>query len=160
MTSLSMFRDGVPPYAYVQLPRLMTQQKYDISADLTMPANDDALALGNFMTSLTLSTLSNKTLAHIRRPVRQSLFNLYSFSYSFRKTIALPPKSWFFLGKPSQVNIKVPLLQSFITTTPNVAASVEIGRRDSWSTLGPGYGREVSIVSASLQGLAVPHGVR
>jgi hypothetical protein len=41
-----------------------------------------------------------------------------------------------------------------------MVAAVEIGRRDGWTTLGLGHGREVSIVSASLIGLAVPHGIR
>jgi hypothetical protein len=56
--------------------------------------------------------------------------------------------------------MNVPLLDSFITTSSNLAATVEIGRADSWSTIGTGQGREVNILFASLQGLAIPHGIR
>lgn len=51
------------------LPSLVAQQRYDISLHLTVPATESNYALGNFMTSLTLSTSSNKTLTSIRRPV-------------------------------------------------------------------------------------------
>lgn len=52
------------------------------------------------------------------------------------------------------------MLESFIAGTPRVVASVEIGRRDGWTTLGRGEGREVSIMSASVRGLIVHHGIR
>jgi hypothetical protein len=66
----ALCRDGVPPYARVELPRLMLQQIYAISLDLQLPTTEMNLALGNFMTSLVVLTLKNKTLAHVRRPVR------------------------------------------------------------------------------------------
>ncbi|KAF9527807.1 putative adipose-regulatory protein-domain-containing protein [Crepidotus variabilis] len=139
------YGDGVPPYAYAHLPGLMTQQRYAVSVDLTMPATEANLALGNFMTSVTFSTLSNTTLAYVRRPVR---------------TMAPPPKSGWVFGKSAIINVKLPLLDSFITSTSSVAASIEIGRRDGWKSLGNGEGREVSVLAASIRGLAVPHGVR
>jgi len=37
---------------------------------------------------------------------------------------------------------------------------VEIGRRARWTSLGKGEGREISIVSASVRGLVVHHGIR
>jgi len=55
--------------------------------------------------------------------------------------------------------MNVPLLDYFVSAS-NLAATVEIGRADSWSTIGTGQGREVNILSASLKGLAIPHGIR
>ncbi|CAA7259917.1 unnamed protein product [Cyclocybe aegerita] len=137
------YGDGISPYAFAQLPRLATQQKYDISADLVLPYIESNTMLGNFMTSLTLSTTTNKTLAYVRRAA-----------------IALPARSSFIFPKPITARVTVPLLHSFISSTPNVVAHIEIGRRDGWTTLGNGQGREVSIAQASLRGLAVPHGIR
>lgn len=65
------FSDGRPPYALVSLPKLVSQQPYDVSLHLTIPATDSNYALGNFMTTLTISTPSNQTLASVRRPVSQ-----------------------------------------------------------------------------------------
>jgi hypothetical protein len=61
--------DGVPPYAHVELPRLVLQQRYAISVDLQLPATEMNLALGNFMMSLLVLSSKNKTLAYVRRPV-------------------------------------------------------------------------------------------
>ena len=63
------FSDGLPPYAEVSLPLLVSQQAYGIALHLSIPATESNFALGNFMTTLTLSTTSNKTLTSIRRPV-------------------------------------------------------------------------------------------
>lgn len=52
------------------------------------------------------------------------------------------------------------MLESFIPGKANLDVAVEVGRRDGWRTLGAGEGREVSVLSASLRGLAVPHGIR
>ena len=68
----SFTSDGIPPYAYVALPKLNFRQRHDISVDLLVPFTSSNLLLGNFMTSLTLTTSSNKTLAHVRRPVRSA----------------------------------------------------------------------------------------
>lgn len=61
--------DGLPPYGEVSIPHLRAQQPYDISAHFVVPASESNVVLGNFMTSLTLSTTSNQTLASVRRPV-------------------------------------------------------------------------------------------
>jgi hypothetical protein len=61
--------DGIPPYAEVALPKLVAQQPYDISLHLVIPATEPNFALGNFMTTLKLATVSNETLITIRRPV-------------------------------------------------------------------------------------------
>ncbi|KAF9475635.1 hypothetical protein BDN70DRAFT_883523 [Pholiota conissans] len=137
------YGDGIAPYAYVEIPHLIPGQRYDIGLDLALPFMESNIALGNFMTTLTLSTTNNKTLNYVRRPA-----------------IALPPRSLlpFFTSTIARMN--VPLIESFIASKSDVFAAVEIGRRDGWTTLGTGQGREVSVVSASLTGLAVPHGIR
>lgn len=56
--------------------------------------------------------------------------------------------------------MNVPLLESFVPTSSNLGATVQIGRADSWTTIGVGQGREVNIQFASLRGLVVPHGIR
>jgi hypothetical protein len=61
--------DGISPYAQVPLPALVAEQQYDITLMLEIPATESNYALGNFMTSLTLTTASNKTLSSIRKPV-------------------------------------------------------------------------------------------
>lgn len=52
------------------------------------------------------------------------------------------------------------MLDSFEAGSSNLFARVEIGRHDGWKMLGAGEGRELSVISASLRGLIVPHGIR
>ncbi|KAF7339776.1 hypothetical protein MVEN_01894000 [Mycena venus] len=137
------YGDGVPPYAQETLPPLVAQQRYDFSLQFQVPNVDTTYALGNFMTTLTLSTRSNKTLASIRRP-----------------TIAIPPRVSFYSRTPAVIDITVPLLTAFAPGSKHVVATVEIGRRDNWKSLGNEQGREVSVVSASLRGVVVHHGIR
>jgi len=54
----------------------------------------------------------------------------------------------------------VPLLESFETGSSSLFARVEIGRHDHWKLLGAGQGQELSVISASLHGIAIPHGIR
>ena len=150
----------MPPYAHVELPQLMLQQKYAISVDLQLPATEMNLALGNFMASLLVLSSKNKTLAYVRRPVcAVSLRTLELNQFDQKAIILEPPSSWLY-GKPRTIRMNVPLLDSFVTTSSNLAATVDIGRTDSWATVGTGQGREVNIVFASLKGLAIPHGIR
>ncbi|OCH96036.1 hypothetical protein OBBRIDRAFT_702409, partial [Obba rivulosa] len=140
------YGDGLPPYAEVYLPNLRAQQPYDISAHLVVPASESNVVLGNFMTSLTLSTLSNQTLVSVRRPA-----------------IILPPSSnplSFLYNKPGTINIQIPLLYSFVPGTTRLNAQVELGRRDQWKTIGNGEGREVSVISALLRGVVIHKGLR
>ncbi|KAG6832285.1 hypothetical protein H0H92_003518 [Tricholoma furcatifolium] len=67
--------DGSPPHAMITILDLIPQQRYDISVHLSIPAIESNFALGNFMTSLTMSTPSNKTLASVRRPVSHWFVN-------------------------------------------------------------------------------------
>lgn len=61
--------DGLPPYAEVQLASFNPAQPYDISLQLVVPTTQSNYNLGNFMTTLTLSDRSNKTLITVRKPV-------------------------------------------------------------------------------------------
>ncbi|KAJ7293435.1 hypothetical protein C8J57DRAFT_1269048 [Mycena rebaudengoi] len=137
------YGDGTPPYAQANLPLLVAQQRYDISLQLQVPNVDANYALGNFMTTLTLSTHSNKTLISIRRPA-----------------IVIPPRVAFYSRSPSLIKVEVPLLDSYATGASYVIANVEVGRRDGWKSLGRAEGRELSVVSASLRGVVVHHGIR
>ncbi|EGO05179.1 hypothetical protein SERLA73DRAFT_174147 [Serpula lacrymans var. lacrymans S7.3] len=140
------YGDGVPPYAEILLPYLSAQQPYDISLHLEVPATESNFALGNFMTTLTLSTPTNRTLTSIRRPY-----------------IALPPSSGYipFFSSPARlVDMDIPLLLSYVTGVSRVIAKIELGRRDGWKSIGTGEGRELSVVSASLRGIVRRHGIR
>jgi len=66
---ITLPRDGQPPYARASLPPLVPHQRYDISVQFIIPAVESNFALGNFMTSLTLTTPSNQTLTSVRQPV-------------------------------------------------------------------------------------------
>jgi len=139
------YGDGIPPYAEASLPNLIPRQRYDISLHLVVPAVVTNFALGNFMTTLRLSTVSNQTLTYIRRPA-----------------IALPPTSRIPLlsSRPSLVGMEVPLLTSYAADTTQVVANVALGRVDGWRSLGSGEGREISVLSASLKGVIKHHGIR
>ncbi|KAJ6621590.1 hypothetical protein B0H10DRAFT_2016555 [Mycena sp. CBHHK59/15] len=128
---------------YGDTPNLVPQQRYDISLHLQVPNIESNYALGNFMTALTLSTRSNKTLVSIRRPA-----------------IVIPPRLSFFSTSPAVINVDVPLLSSYASSSSYVIAIVEIGRRDSWKSLGKAEGRELSVASASIRGVVVHHGIR
>ncbi|EAU92690.1 hypothetical protein CC1G_01735 [Coprinopsis cinerea okayama7 len=141
------YGDGVTPYAQISIHNLHSQQRYDVSLHLKVPATESNFQLGNFMTTLTLTTMNNATLATVRRPA-----------------IAIEPNpsgwwAWFF-GKPNVINIDVPLLSAFVPGNSRIQGHVQVGRFDQWKSIGSGQGRELSILSASLRGLAVPHGIR
>ncbi|KAJ7099608.1 putative adipose-regulatory protein-domain-containing protein [Mycena crocata] len=137
------YGDGVAPYAHATLPTLVAQQRYDISLQLQVPNVDANYALGNFMTTLTLATRANKTIVSIRRPA-----------------IVLPPRIAFYSRAPATLDVHVPLLVTYATGASHVIARVEVGRVDHWKSLGSGQGRELSIVTASLRGVVVHHGIR
>ncbi|KAK2461650.1 hypothetical protein APHAL10511_006113 [Amanita phalloides] len=136
------YGDASQPYAQVLLPSLVLQQRYDISVQLVVPLTEPNLALGNFMTSLSLSTPSNKTLISVRRP-----------------TLILPQVS-FFSSKPSFIKLDVPLLKAYLPSASKLVANVKLGRKDGWTSLGRGEGREVSILEAHIRGATVHHGIR
>ncbi|KAL1707389.1 hypothetical protein EV121DRAFT_256036 [Schizophyllum commune] len=137
------YGDGVQPYAQAQIPSLVSSQPYDISLHLIVPASPSNLALGNFMTELALTTLSNGTVLSVRRPA-----------------IATPPRSFFLFSTSLTTEISVPLLAAFTPGLTDLIASVTIGRKDNWRSIGAGEGRELSVLSATLQGTVVHQGVR
>ncbi|TDL28592.1 hypothetical protein BD410DRAFT_781103 [Rickenella mellea] len=140
------YGDGLPPYANMLLPRLNTKQPYDITLHLNVPASADNLAIGNFMTSLSLRTSSNVTLVDVRRP-----------------SLILPPNRRFIpltiSSLPKLIEHEVPLLSSFVPRTPSVIALIEIGRRDGWKSVGHGEGRELSVWTAYIRGKIRPSGI-
>ncbi|CAL1695534.1 unnamed protein product [Somion occarium] len=140
------YGEGPPPYAVIALSNMVAKQPYDISLHLSVPATDSNYALGNFMSTLTLVTPANKTLTSIRRPA-----------------IVLPP-SWAslsFLYSPSgNIELKIPLLSNFQSSSSNVIARVELGRQDYWKSIGKGEGRELTVSSALLRGVVVNKGLR
>ncbi|TFK56956.1 hypothetical protein OE88DRAFT_1803584 [Heliocybe sulcata] len=143
------YGDGPVPYAEAYLPALVPAQPYDISLHLTVPASESNYALGNFMSSLTLTTPANQTLAYVRRPA-----------------LVLPPSSRlplpipFFSADPTTTSVHLHLLSSYVSGTRNVLAKVELGRKDAWKSIGKGEGRELTVMSASLRGVVVHKGVR
>lgn len=54
----------------------------------------------------------------------------------------------------------MPLLKAYLSGTPKLIAVVELGRKDAWKSLGGGGGREVSVLTAHIQGATVHHGIR
>ncbi|KAG1716006.1 hypothetical protein ID866_1171 [Astraeus odoratus] len=138
------YGDGIPPYAELLLPELSASHPYDVSLHLVLPASDANFGLGNFMTSLTLATPSNKTLTTVRRPA-----------------IVLPPRGRaFFSSPPYLIDLEVHLLTSYVPGTSKVSARVDIGRRDEWRKLGGGECRELSVVTAFLKGVVQYRGIR
>ncbi|KAG1870994.1 hypothetical protein C8R48DRAFT_697337 [Suillus tomentosus] len=137
------YGDGTSPYAEISLPSLVPSQLYDISMHLVIPASEANFALGNFMTTLTLSTPSNRTLTSIRKPA-----------------IVLPPTKSRVWSSPKLVNLDILFLESHAPGASRVIARVELGRRDGWRALGNGEGRELSVFSAFLRGAVKHHGIR
>ncbi len=156
----SGFSDGQSPYASTFLPALTTQQPYDISIRLTVPATETNVALGNFMASLRLASASNnKTLVSVRRPVSLIAVGHICFLTAIQ-AIVIPPRSTLFSVKPSTTTIDILLLPSYIPSGSHIEATVQLGRQDSWKTLGSGEGREVAVFDAYLYGVVVQQGIR
>ncbi|KAG2369475.1 putative adipose-regulatory protein-domain-containing protein [Suillus spraguei] len=137
------YGDGTSPYAEISLPSLAASQPYDISMHLIIPASEANFALGNFMTTLTLSTPSNRTLASVRKPA-----------------IVLPPSKSRIWSSPKLVSLDILFLESHVPGASRVIARVELGRRDGWKALGNGEGRELSVFSAFLRGTVKRRGIR
>jgi hypothetical protein len=76
------------------------------------------------------------------------------------KAIVIPPRVSFYSSTPAVINVHVPLLTAHAPGASLVVATVEVGRRDHWKSLGNEQGRELSVVAASLRGAVVHHGIR
>ncbi|KAM5531877.1 hypothetical protein V8D89_014431 [Ganoderma adspersum] len=140
------YGDGGIPHAELALWNVVPNQAYDISLHLVVPANEANIALGNFMASLTLSSPSNTTIADVRKPA-----------------IVLPqylaPWSYFY-NRPGTVDLDIPMLNDFVVGTSRATAKIALGRRDHWKTLGEGHGRELAVLSGSIRGVVIYHGIR
>ncbi|KAI0036639.1 hypothetical protein K488DRAFT_28500, partial [Vararia minispora EC-137] len=136
------YGDGLQPYAEALLPTMSLVDPYDIFLHLTMPATQANYDLGNFMASLSLNISRSRNLITVRKPV-----------------ILLPPASSIF-SKPKTASLTVPLLTEYIAGSSKAIARVELGRKDHWKNLGPGQGREVSVLAVTLEGVLKYHGIR
>ncbi|KAF8577892.1 hypothetical protein K439DRAFT_1363629 [Ramaria rubella] len=141
------YGDGLTPFASSQLPPIMADQPYDIILHLVLPATESNFALGNFMTTLKLTTAYNESLITIRR-----------------STVLVPPRSSFLkqllIGSPSTTTVDIPLLSQFVSGTSTVNARLELGRSDGWKSIGTGQARELSVLEAILKGTVRPKGLR
>lgn len=78
------------------------------------------------------------------------------------KALVIPPTASRlpFSRTPRLLQLTVPLTSSLITGVSRVKAHIELGRKDSWKSLGRGEGRELSVHEASLRGVVRPQGLR
>jgi len=136
------YGDGLPPYAETHLASFNPTQPYDISLHLVVPTSPSNYDLGNFMTTLTLTSPSNKVLTTVRKPA-----------------IILPPSS-FRWSKPSTATLKIPLLTRYVSGVSRVSIRIELGRQDGWRTIGSGEGKELSVITALIEGRLRPQGIR
>jgi hypothetical protein len=141
------------------LSSLAPSQPYDISMHLVIPASEANFALGNFMTTLTLSTPSNRTLTSVRKPVGAERYTRREETHA-PQAIVLPPTKSLLFSSPKLVNLDILFFESHAPGASRVIARVELGRRDGWRALGNGEGRELSVFSASLRGTVKRHGIR
>ncbi|KAI5123555.1 hypothetical protein M0805_003374 [Coniferiporia weirii] len=140
------YGEGNSPYSEFEISSLATNQPYDVSLRLSVPATESNFALGNFMVSFAMHTQWNTTIADVRKPA-----------------LVVPPAPSvvsFLSRTPNLVEMSVPLVFSLISGSTRVRARVELGRGDGWRTLGSGEGRELSVFSASLHGEVRPQGLR
>jgi len=96
------------------------------------------------MTTLMLTTTSNKTLDSVRRSAIVVPGALYSLTN---------------LLQPGTSKLKVPLIENFATGANLVIAKIDLGRRDGWKGIGRGEGKELSVYSAALRGTLRHRGV-
>jgi len=140
------YGDGGSPYADLASKNLFSNQPYDISLHLTVPASEANYGLGNFMISLTVTDYLNNTLAFVRKP-----------------SLVLPPypnRVPFLSRTPRLLEMNLPLVTKLVTGREDIFVHIELGRNDGWRSLGFGEGRELSVYSAFLHGDVHPQGLR
>lgn len=86
----SMTSDGGSPYADLAVKNLFSNQPYDISLHLTVPASETNYGLGNFMTSLIVTDYWNNTLAVVRKPVSEAQYIVVRIACSFQPVSRAP----------------------------------------------------------------------
>ena len=70
------------------------------------------------------------------------------------------PPSIFRWSNPSTTTLEIPLLSHYVSGVSNVVARIELGRQDSWKSIGSGEGKELSVLTAFINGRVRPQGVR
>jgi len=139
------YGNGRPPYAEFTLPKLVPGQQYGVALHISAASIPSNYEIGNFMTSLTIVTADNSTIASARIP-----------------SVILPP-SWSIplpLLQTRSIEHTIPLLHSFKPQTSRTSAYIQIGREDGWKSLGHGGGRELTVISTELRGAARPEGLQ
>jgi len=71
----------------------------------------------------------------------------------------MPPSS-FRWSNPRTTTLKIPLLSSYVSRASDVVARIELGRQDGWRSIGSGEGKELSVLTAFINGRVRPQGVR
>ncbi|KIJ23591.1 hypothetical protein M422DRAFT_195758 [Sphaerobolus stellatus SS14] len=141
------YGDAINPFAIAQLPQIYSDQPYDISLHLVVPATESNYALGNFMITLRISSAYNESIVTVRR-----------------STALVPPRASYLRqtlwGYPPTLNVDVPLLSQFMAGTTNVQIRLEIGRADGWKSVGSGQARELTVLEATVKGIIRPTGIR
>jgi hypothetical protein len=64
------------------------------------------------------------------------------------------------LRTSNAIRVNIPLLQAYVAGTSKVIAKVSLGRKDGWTSIGTGQGREISVISATLTGTIHHEGTR
>ncbi|KAH9064335.1 hypothetical protein EDB87DRAFT_1766772 [Lactarius vividus] len=76
-----------------------------------------------------------------------------------KPAIVLPPSS-FRWSKPTTTTLKIPLLTHYVSGVSRVFVRVELGRQDGWRSIGSGAGKELSVLTALIEGRLRPRGIR
>jgi len=129
------YGEGKTPYAYTVIRNLKPGQPYDINVQLVVPTTQANYDIGNFMTTLTLLTTSNRTIVASRRP---ALLIPYSRSLSH--------------FTPAVATVVVPLFDEFVPSYSTILARLEIGRADSWRTRDANGANELAIIESRIRG--------
>ncbi len=68
---------------------------------------------------------------------------------------------WSYLyNRPGTIDLNIQMLSNFVVGTSRALGTIELGRRDQWKTLGEGRGRELAVLSGTLRGVVLHHGLR
>ena len=105
------------------------------------------------MTSITITTPSNVTLAYSSRP--SLIFpHLVSSFFPFSPLI--------YTGVLATHSLSIPLIEGFSASSylSSLRARIQVGRADGWRSVGPGHGQELVVVEAFARGIPIKSGIR
>lgn len=105
------------------------------------------------MTSITITTPSDVTLAYSSRP---SLIFPHPVSSFF------PFSGLMYSGVLSTHSLSIPLIEGFSASSylSSLRARIQVGRADGWTGVGSGQGRELVVVEAFARGIPIKSGIR